>query len=229
MVREFERAEQQPPLGFKITTHSVGGVIRPSILVPVPSRAIWSLPLPRRGRFRAFLALSTSANSAAVRFRFGVSDLRIYEGLAQQTITADRYAWVDFGADVSAYAGVKFSLFYRPESKIWRVVLATDVVGASPATAVWGSPEILTDPPPRGSTRLAGNGCGNQLRPIVHPLALTNWLIGRHQDNDPGGTAREDARQHIALVDHGAHLDAENRYDTSHRCGDVNGLRLRAA
>jgi hypothetical protein len=145
MVREFERAEKHPSSGCRTSVHSAGGLIRPSILMPVPSRAIWSLPLPRGGRFRSFLAVSSSDNGATVQFRFGVSDLRIYEALAQQTITAGRSAWVDFGADLSAYAGTKFSLFYRPDSMIWRVVLATDALGASSATAVWGSPEIVTD------------------------------------------------------------------------------------
>jgi hypothetical protein len=148
LVREFDRAEKRPSAGFQTTAYTVAGVVRPAIVVPVPSRVIWSLPLPRHGRFRAFLALSDRADpSAAIRFRFGVSDFRIYEGLAQQTITAGQRGWVDFRTDLSAYAGFKWSLFYRPDRVTWRVVLATDVVEGGPAAAVWGSPEIVTDVP----------------------------------------------------------------------------------
>ena len=114
--------------------------------MPVPSRVIWSLPLPRHGRFRAFLALSAPGNpAAAIRFRFGVSDFRTYEGLTQHTITAAQPGWTDIRTDLSAYAGFKWSLFYRPDRVTWRVVLAADVVGDGPAAAVWGSPEIVTD------------------------------------------------------------------------------------
>jgi hypothetical protein len=146
LVREFDRAEKRPSDGFQITAYAADGVVRPAIVVPVPSRVIWSLPLPRRGRFRAFLALNGRGDpSAVIRFRFGVSDFHIYEGLAEQTIAAARPGWVDFRTDLSAYAGFKWSLFYRPDRVTWRVVLATDVVGGGPAAAVWGSPEIVTD------------------------------------------------------------------------------------
>ena len=148
LVREFDLAEKRPRTGFQITSYSAGGVVRPAIVMPVPSRVIWSLPLPRHGRFRAFLSLSSGGNpAAAIRFRFGVSDFRTYEGLAQETITAAQPGWVDFRTDLSAYAGRKWSLFYRPDRVTWRVVLAADVVGEGPAAAVWGSPEILTDVP----------------------------------------------------------------------------------
>ena len=146
MVREFDRAEKRPAAGFQITDYAVGGVVRRSILIPAPSRLIWSFPLPRHGRFRAFLATRERGSPAtAVRFRFGVSDLRIYEGLAEYTLTSNQSAWVDFGADLSAYAGFKVSLFYHPDSVLWRVVLAADVIGDGPVSAVWGSPEIVTD------------------------------------------------------------------------------------
>ncbi|MGH9371214.1 MAG: hypothetical protein ACRD15_06755, partial [Vicinamibacterales bacterium] len=46
---------------------------------------------------------------------------------------------------LSAYAGFKWSLFYRPDRITWRVVLATDAVGSGSPRAIWGSPEIVTD------------------------------------------------------------------------------------
>jgi hypothetical protein len=147
LIHEFERAEKRPAAGFQITAYTADGVVRPSIVMPVPSRVTWSLPLPHRGRFRAFLALSGGHPAAAIRFRFGVSDLHIYEGLAQHTVTAARPEWVEFRTDLSAYAGFKWSLFYRPDRVTWRVVLAADVVGEGAAAGVCGAPEIVTDLP----------------------------------------------------------------------------------
>ncbi len=145
LIRELDRAERRPPTGFALGTHVADGVARPAIVVPVPSRATWSFPLPRRGAFRGFLALETSTPAAAVRFRVGVSDHRIYEGLAEYTLTASRRGWIAVGADLSAYAGFKWSLFYRPDRITWRIVLAADDVGGGGSVAVWGSPEIVTD------------------------------------------------------------------------------------
>jgi hypothetical protein len=53
--------------------------------------------------------------------------------------------WREIRADLSAYAGWKWSLFYRPDRITWRVVLAADALDATPATILWASPEIVTD------------------------------------------------------------------------------------
>jgi hypothetical protein len=148
LVRELDDAELRPPTGFHIAEHIVNGVGRPSVIVPVPSRVTWSLPLPRHGAFRAFVALadSSAGNEAPpVRFRFGVSDNRIYEGLAEITLTAERRGWMNLRTDLSAYAGWQWSLFYRPDRMTWRIVLAADAPSGIPTTAAWGSPEIVTD------------------------------------------------------------------------------------
>jgi hypothetical protein len=147
----YDRAQRRPAAGFDLTVHVADGIARPSIVMPVPARAIWSLPLPRRGVFRAFVAIDPAGAGAgtpatAVRFRLGVGDARVYEGLADCTLTGER-GWTEFRADLSAFAGIKWSLFYRPDRIAWRIVLATDVVGGGPTRAVWGSPEILTDIP----------------------------------------------------------------------------------
>ena len=51
----------------------------------------------------------------------------------------------DSRADRSAYAGRKWSVFYRPERIVWRLVLAADATETAPATVVWGQPQIETD------------------------------------------------------------------------------------
>ena len=145
LLRELERAEKQPPGGFALVAHADDEVVRAAVAVPVPSRVTVPIPLPRRGVLRASLALDADAPAAAVRFRVGVSDDRIFEGLDAVTVTGDRQGWVELRTDLSAYAGFKWSLFYRPDRVTWRLVLATDAVGSAPARGIWGTPEIVTD------------------------------------------------------------------------------------
>jgi hypothetical protein len=161
LTRTLGAAEHRPSAGFDLTAHVADGVARPSIVMPVPARAIWSMPLPRHGLFHAFVAIDTTGAppapaapakaSTAVRFRLGISDARVYEELTDRTVTAPSSStagapgWTELRADLSPYAGIKWSLFYRPDRITWRLVLATDAVGGGPVRAVWGSPEILTD------------------------------------------------------------------------------------
>lgn len=98
--------------------------------------------MPRRAVFRAIASVD---GRAAARFRVGVSDDRIYEGLAA-VLSVPGSGWTPIEADLSAYAGWKWSLFYQPERRSWRLVLSADAVGGTPATAVWGNPEIVSDP-----------------------------------------------------------------------------------
>lgn len=134
---------------FQVADHKSGGdVPRPSIVVPVPSRVTWTLPLPRRGVLHMFVALADGPSgrpASAVRFRLGISDHRIFESLGDITLTPDRRGWYALRSDLSAYAGWKWSLFYRPDRITWNVVLAADAIEGAPSSAVWGSPEILTD------------------------------------------------------------------------------------
>jgi hypothetical protein len=145
LLRELPRAEARPPSGFSVTTHADDGDVRPAIAAPVPGRLTIRLPLPRRAVLRSGVAIEAETPSAAVRFRVGVSDERIYEGIQEVVVTGQRPGWIDLRADLSAYAGFKWSLFYRPDRITWRLVLATDVMGPAPVRAFWGRPEIATD------------------------------------------------------------------------------------
>jgi hypothetical protein len=139
-IKTFASAEKRPAAAYSLTDHSIQGVNHPSIAAPAPGRIIWELRLPRRGVFHAAVAIE---GTVPVRFRVGVSDDRIYEGLASTTVSSPA-AWTDLQADLSAYAGWKWSLFYRPETRAWRVVLSTDAIGG-PGRAIWGVPSISTD------------------------------------------------------------------------------------
>jgi hypothetical protein len=144
LVRTFDHAEKRPPAGFDVSSYELAGVARVAIAATVPSRAIWSLRLPHHGVFRAFAALAPDA-AGAVRIRVGISDDRIYEGLAEAVLVAGNAQWVEVAADLRAYAGWQWSLFYHPDRVTWRIVLASDAMNALPATVLWGSPQILTD------------------------------------------------------------------------------------
>lgn len=149
LARTLDTAEHRPATGFDQTTHVAERIARPSIVMPVPARAIWSLPLPRHGLFHAFVAVAAAGDAAtppgAVRFRLGISDARVYEELTACTQSGAQ-GWTELRVDLSAYAGLKWSLFYRPDRITWRLVLATDALSGGPARAVWGAPAILTDP-----------------------------------------------------------------------------------
>ena len=148
LIHEMDRADKRPPGGFAIAMQQVDGVARPVIAAAVPSRLTIALPLPRHGVFHALVALADGppdARAAPVRLRVGVSDHRIYEGVTNLILTPGTRTWIDVRADLSAYAGWKWSLFYRPDGITWRVVLAADATENVPATVLWGAPEIVTD------------------------------------------------------------------------------------
>lgn len=136
-IKEVRRAEQRPS-AYTITEWNAAGTIRPALAGPSPGRLIWTLPMPRGARFEAQVA----AAGAPVRVRVGISDERIYEALAESTI-APGTAWAPMSLDLSAYAGWKPSLFYRPDRMVWRLVLSADAVSGAPGTVAWGSPQIV--------------------------------------------------------------------------------------
>jgi hypothetical protein len=139
-IKDFDRAEKRPAGAFSLGHHVAAETGHTAILAGAPSRLTWILPIPRRGVFRALVA---SAGTAPVRVRIGVSDTRIYEELAAATVT-EGGGWSLITADLSAYAGWKFSLFYRPDGQTWRVNLSADALGGVPGRVAWGEPEIVT-------------------------------------------------------------------------------------
>jgi len=148
LIHEMDRADKRPAGGFAIAMQQVDGVARPPIAATVPSRLTLALPLPRHGVFHAFVTLADGpavAMAAPVRLRVGVSDHRTYEGVTELILAPGTRTWIDLRADLSAYAGWKWSLFYRPDRITWRIVLAADATENVPVTVLWGAPEIVTD------------------------------------------------------------------------------------
>ena len=120
LVRDFRDAEARPSrAAFDVADVDVAGQSEPAIRTSAPSRLIYVLPVPRRSTFAARVALERGSDGAPpqpLRFRVGVSDDRIYEQLASVVLTPGvQTGWTDLRANLSAYAGWQWSIFYRPE------------------------------------------------------------------------------------------------------------------
>jgi hypothetical protein len=147
LARRLGAAEKLPEgSSFELADYPAGGVPRPAIVAPAPSRLTWTLRLPARGFFHARLHVrSDTAADHTVAFRVGVSDHRVYEMLAHASLSSATKGWTPISADLSRYAGRKWSLFYRPDAHEWRLILSVDAPGGFPARAVWGAPAVATD------------------------------------------------------------------------------------
>ena len=135
-LRDVDLADRRPS-SYAASSFTAGGRLLPAIVGPVPGRLTWTLPMPRHARFHA----EAAATGAPVRVRVGISDERIYEGLGQFTLEPSA-AWTAIDIDLSAYAGWKPSLFYRPDRIRWRFVLSADAISGVPGSVAWGLPRI---------------------------------------------------------------------------------------
>jgi hypothetical protein len=137
LIRDIDLADRRP-LSYAAGSSGAGGNALPAIVGPAPGRLTWTLPMPRGARFRARVA----ALGAPVRMRVGISDNRAYEGLADASLQPAA-PWTSVDVDLSAYAGWKVSLFYRPDRVQWHFVLSADAVAGAPGTIAWAEPMIV--------------------------------------------------------------------------------------
>ena len=148
-IIEHEAAAEKRPVGghFELREVSCGGNARMALSVPASSRVILPLMLPARGVLTTGLAVDGPPGSA-VLFRIGISDDRIYEPLESIRAAAEDCGagWLPMSVDLHRYAGRKFSLFFQPDRRTWRLVLATNVEAGEVTAAYWGRPEISSDP-----------------------------------------------------------------------------------
>lgn len=149
LIKGLDHAERRPPEGsFALVEHTCGGFTRASISTPVPSRLTWRTPIPERAILKVDVAVPESAEEpVAVNFRVGISDDRVYESLTDRRVTNARSGcgWTTLLADLSPYAGTKFSIFYQPGGRTWHLVLGTDPVQGRTDSVYWGAPGIDTD------------------------------------------------------------------------------------
>ncbi|HJR59813.1 MAG TPA: hypothetical protein VJ813_10455 [Vicinamibacterales bacterium] len=147
LLKQFGAAETRPVSGrFEMEDRECGGQSHGSLAVPPTSRVIWPLRLPERAVFATQVAV-TGPPGASAAFRVGISDDRIYEPLATQTVSASDCArgWVPIEVDLGRYSGWKFSIFYQPARREWRLVLGVNAAAGAPERAYWALPGIETD------------------------------------------------------------------------------------
>ncbi len=144
----FKDAHRRPERGtFEIREHTFGGRSRASLTVPAASRVTWSLFVPHRARLHVYAGVPATNGPSAVALRMGISDERRYETLREQIVTSGDSAagWVPVEADLSAYAGRKLSLFFRPDERRWSIIIATHPVQGSPPFVALGEPGMDAD------------------------------------------------------------------------------------
>lgn len=147
LMRQWQSAEKRPLGGtFELLEHRCGTESHASLAVPAASRVIWSLKFPDRAVLATEVALEGSPGASAA-FRVGISDDRIYEQLDVRAVSADAcgHGWTPIEIDLGPYSGRKFSLFYRPRNRTWRLVLGTLPESGTPTRAFWGRLRIVTD------------------------------------------------------------------------------------
>jgi hypothetical protein len=114
---------------------------RVALLLTAPARVTWTGRLPERAWIETAVMLTDGAGATA---RIGISDNRLYEGLARIELKppADgNAAWQQpLRVDLGKYAGWQWSLFYRPSSIEWRLVFAADATPGG--TIAWARPVI---------------------------------------------------------------------------------------
>jgi hypothetical protein len=145
-------AEKRPPAtaddAFFVRGVQLDGRTIPAVIVPQPSRIVWTVRIPRRASLTAHAGLvpdRTGKYAGDAVFRIGVSGGKIYEKVYERRMTpgsveADR-SFVPIAVDLSAWAGWQWSLFYRPSETAWNIVFSVDGTRSSD-TPLWLAPAI---------------------------------------------------------------------------------------
>lgn len=103
------------------------GDVRPAIVLPAPSRVTWEVRMPVETVFDAAVWI-VPEGAAGVLFRVGLADDRAYQDVLKRTVVShgDGGAWQPVRVDLAAYSGWKWSLFYRPGKRTWRLIVNAD-------------------------------------------------------------------------------------------------------
>ncbi len=118
---------------------AVQGDARTALVMRAPARVTWPVTLPLHAQFRSALALVPDASvlPQGVSVRIGLSDGRTYREIGKAEAAG---TWVPVALDLREYSEWKFSVFYQPLLKTWRLVLNAD---ATPGGAVaWDLPRL---------------------------------------------------------------------------------------
>ena len=147
LLAELPRAEKRaikPEIAIRTALVGPAGDPRLSLVTDTPARITWTLRLPSHAHLQTALRLVPDANGKigdGIAARIGISDNRSYQGLLRVVIDkAATSGWQPVDVDLTEYSGWKFSLFYQPSRRDWRLVFGADA--APGGTIAWAQPLI---------------------------------------------------------------------------------------
>ena len=102
-----------------------------SLLLRAPARVTWTVRLPDSPSLTTMAALAPGPDGRVgdgVTIRIGLSDDRYYEDVLRLALTASAAptAGQPIALDLRKYSGWQWSLFYRPASITWKLILNAD-------------------------------------------------------------------------------------------------------
>lgn len=135
LIHELPHAERRAsgiPGDAIHAEHLFAPAIRDVLNMRAPARVTWTIRMPRKALFRSDAALSPG--SAGVTVRIGISNGRRYDELSRVAFTAaDAARLRPLQVDLSEYSGWAWSLFYRPATIDWKLIINAD---ASPGGTI---------------------------------------------------------------------------------------------
>jgi hypothetical protein len=150
LLDELPRAERRPagPDANQVEhVHaeivSINGDTRPALVMVAPARATWSVKLAgMHAMLRTAVTLMPAAEPgpAGAAWRIGIADNRSYDELMNRPLHRPGSAWQPIELDLSAYSGWRFSLFYQPDRRTWKLIFNADAVPRG--TIAWAQPVI---------------------------------------------------------------------------------------
>lgn len=140
------RASHPPGDAIRAGTAVVDGETQPALEVQASARVTYLVRMPERAAFHARVALLPSASPTGVLVRFGISNDRFYNELANVQVGPSPIGgppmWQPIDVDLTLYSGWKWSVFYQPGRRTWKIILnANESPGG---TVVWARPVITT-------------------------------------------------------------------------------------
>ena len=155
LIDSLGQAERRPSAAvFDVGPVTINGESIRAIATPAASRITWELRLPDRARLEIGLALKPDAWTVAgdgVLFRVGIAEGRTHEDLVTRVVNPysrpeDR-RWIPITVDLGGHSGFKWSLFYHPRQKTWKVIFNTTITGLGRPVAAtdrlfWAHPSI---------------------------------------------------------------------------------------
>jgi hypothetical protein len=152
LLASLATAEKRPQGGvFTATIVTLDDKTQPVLEVPASSRVVWSERMPDHAVLTTavgFPPVLGAVGRGRATFRIGIADERSYDPLGAMEVRLEPQPhWQPISIDLSKYGGFKWSLFYRPRQKIWKVAFSATLDGLGrPAAATdslyWARPVI---------------------------------------------------------------------------------------